>query len=523
MPSSNARQIHLLSDASEVLDSNHQLQTLRDKGIVAYKNAVLYVAEAYAADAGVASFEVYCKRHRIKINKELVSVEVINRINSTFVKTDSDSKNSQAKQTFHEITTAAVSANASDIHIIIKGKSTTIKYRVNGDLMVMASSSLTREDGELLCSAIYTSLTDAADTTYTPSQQQDGRVPSKELHSSIREKVSGIRIATTPIQGDHGDVGSLMALRLLYDTGIGTLDDLGYKPEQIATIENMTRHSTGINIVVGPTGSGKSTTLKTVLTQLERDYDGRIHILTIEDPPEQTMPGINQIPVTNVDSAEDRSKAFNAVVRGSMRLDPDCIMIGEVRDAATAMLALNASMTGHRVWTTLHANTALGAIPRLATLDVDLALLTEPSIFRGVFSQRLVKQLCPHCRIPYQKAGEYPVLSQYLQRSGLAERMKAIVKGHSENIFFKGEGCDYCDNSNPGTKGRTVVVEIFENTYGNKTMDLMLEKKWPQARAAWLESGGTTMMMHAIEKIQQGILDPRAVEDVLDPIYVEKV
>jgi general secretion pathway protein E len=496
----------------EKLENNPQLQTLRDRGVAAFKNGTLYVGIAYAADAGVVSFAAYCKRQKIPITQQLVDVQVVHNINSnTSISAKADSRDSQAIQTFHEIIRQAVDVSASDIHIIIKGKSTTIKQRIHGDLR--QTGTLTRQDGITLCTSIYQSLTDAADPHYIESRQQDARIPSDYLPVAVRDKVNGIRIATTPLQN-----GSLMVLRILYETGIesvGGLMDLGYRSDQAATIENMEHYSTGINIVVGPTGSGKSTTLKMILTELNEYYEGRIHILTVEDPPEYPIAGVNQIPVTNVEGTEDRREAFNGVVRGSMRLDPDTIMIGEIRDSVTADLALNAAMTGHRVWTTLHANTALGAIQRLVVLGLDVNLLAERSVFRGVISQRLIKKLCPHCRVPLEKAANEPFWKR-IESSGLEARLRPISSPDA-SIYFTGPGCNECNNT--GTAGRTVVAEIINAT--DELMELILQRNWMAARKCWLKSGGLSMMAHAIEKIQAGLVDPRAVEDVLDPIYIE--
>jgi general secretion pathway protein E len=503
----------------EKLNANPQLNELREKKIVAFNedSGKLSIASSYRADAGVASLLAYCKRHEIPIELEWVTIEAINEINTTNIHPDlTNSNTSQARQTFNEITIEAVKSNASDIHIIVKKHGVLIKHRVQGDLIVMSTFSLTRADGELLLSAIYTTLTDISGRMYIATDQQDARVPNTNLPASIRNKVSGLRVATTPTED-----GSMMVLRILYeDIDAQELSDLGYPEKQEVTIKNMNRHNTGFSMVVGPTGSGKSTTLKIIMSMLNDNYDGKRNMMALEDPSEFNMPGVNQVPITNVKSEEERYNAFNNMLRGFMRLDPDDIMVGEVRDQTTASLIVNAAMTGHRVWTTLHANNNIIAIQRMLLLGVSEHLLANPEVFRGVISQRLVKKLCPACRIPYDEVSQHPALARYLKLSGMDERLEPILKAHSGTIYFK-NGCAHCNNT--GRIGRTIVAEIFENTPDNPTMALMMKNEWSQARHSWLQSGGSTMMMHAVEKMMQGLIDPRAIEDVLDPIYLEVI
>jgi len=505
--------------AATLLENNPQLKLLRDKGIAAYQDGTLFIAESYVTDSGVVSLQAYCKKNNYRINKEIVTLDKVSEINNSTVSSEvgiSNDSKSKAIQTFHEITRIAAQANASDIHIISGKNGAIIKHRVNGDLITIPVS-LTSEDGDLLRSAIYTNLTSIAGRSYMPSKQQDAIIPIENLSRHIQKKVNAIRVATTPL-----DNGGLMVLRLLYDTGLdnaNSLSDLGYTEKQISIIEK--KHSTGITLIVGPTGSGKSTTLKIILSALNIFYDGRKHIMSVEDPPEYSIPGVNQIPVANMETTEDRDAVFNGVVRASLRLDPDIIMIGEIRDLVTAIIALNAAMTGHDVWATLHANTPLGAVQRLVLMGVNINLMAGPSDFRGVVSQRLVKILCPTCKISFKQLSDHPQLYERLLRSGTIGRLTPIIESYENDIHFRGVGCAHCNET--GIKGRSVIAEIFENTRNSKVMELLIAQKWPQARAQWLAEGNKTMMMHAIELIKQGLVDPRDVEDILDEIYYEEV
>jgi len=171
----------------------------------------------------------------------------------------------------------------------------------------------------------------------------------------------------------------------------------------------------------------------------------------VEDPPEYPIPGAIQTPVANVSTAEERSAAFQAAIKAAMRLDPDVIMIGEIRDTPSASLALQAAMTGHQVWTTLHANNSIAIVDRLIDLGVPAEILCDPAIVSGLVSQRLVKTLCPHCKVSLKNAiGSLSIREEY-------ERIAKYID--LESVYIKGEGCDKCSGS--GLLGRTVVSEVI--------------------------------------------------------------
>jgi len=425
-----------------------------------------------------------------------VDLDVIEKAYASAKGTKSRASSSQMQITAKDLFARAVDREASDIHIrVSRLERTQIWYRVNGDMDKVEEHP--EEIGEQMCTAIYQSLADVSDATFEKLSRQDARISAR---AKIPKGLDGIRIATSP-QVD----GFLMVMRLLYDSTGETNDlgDLGYSDEQKAIIERLKRRPTGINVMSGPTGSGKSTTLKRVLSSIIQECNGRKHVITVEDPPEYTIVGAVQTPVTNASTESERSAAFQQSIKAAMRLDPDVIMIGEARDNPSASLALQAAMTGHQVWTTVHANGAFGIISRLIDMGLAMNLVTDPSIVTGLACQRLIKKLCPHCKQPLRKS-----VTQY-NRSDM-ERIMQVVS--IDEAYVKGPGCDHCRQS--GNKGRTVVAEVIETD--EELMRYLRNNDRLGAHAYWKSTdSGITMREHAIQKIAAGIADPFQTEDIV--------
>jgi type II secretory ATPase GspE/PulE/Tfp pilus assembly ATPase PilB-like protein len=314
--------------------------------------------------------------------------------------------------------------------------------------------------------------------------------------------LDGIRIATTP-QVD----GNVMVLRLLYNDADESTDIclLGYSQEQKGLVALMKRRPTGINIISGPTGSGKSTTLQRILLSINQECRGTKHIITVEDPPEYPMPGIVQTPVANANSEEERSAAFQEAIKSSMRLDPNIIMIGEMRDTPSARLAVQAAMTGHQVWTTVHANNAFAVIDRMIDLGMSINTMTDSSIVTGLICQRLLKVLCPKCKVPMAQ-----VLSRYSEDD--LERVMSALDVSSAHVV--GAGCASCNGS--GIAGRTVVSEVVVPDQAMMTFIKKGEKD--RAIAHWRERGGLTMLDMAVKKVNEGFCDPFQAEEEVGPL-----
>lgn len=404
------------------------------------------------------------------------------------------------------LVTKAVGLRASDIHISTILDRASIQMRVDG--LLREVEQWEADEALVIMRALFQSMANIGDITFNQNIMQDARIARSQ---SLPEEVHGIRIATTPL-----DSGFKMALRLLYSQTQGiraigeeALSLLGYSKSHIAAFSYLMRKPFGISIICGITGSGKSTTLKYVLEWIAHANPG-LHVLTVEDPPEYPIAGTYQIPVSNVEDDDNlRHLAFSKAIRGAMRLDPDVIMVGEVRDEASAMAAFRAGMTGHQVWTTLHANPGFGGLQRLLDLGVDMSLVSDHNIVNGVMYQRLAPLLCPHCSLPF-------VDHSHLVNPQTLNRLTGAISEHEiHDVRIRNpEGCEKCDHS--GVRGRTVLAEVA--VFSPQVMDRFRSLGAQSAFEEWRLSGGKTIVDHAIEKISAGLIDPELTEAEIGPL-----
>ena len=427
-------------------------------------------------------------------------------------------------QDAHDLFDKATSWSASDIHIRKHENHAEVLFRVDGRLQPY--TQWPAEYAYRLCSTIYGAMADVAEPTFTPTQTQAARIATTEM---LPESLYGIRISCLPSVG-----GFLFELRLLYDdTGVNQgntrsrLKSLGYSQMQAQLIEYMKQRSSGINVLAGPTGSGKSTTQKHVLESLAIERPD-LNIMTVEDPPEYPMLGVVQVPVVvgGRGAEEDRKKAFGDTIRAVLRSDPDIIMIGEVRDQETAHLALRAAMTGHQVWTTLHANSAFAIISRMVDLlggEVrnPLNVIADNSCLTGLVFQRLITHLCPECSISLNDMSRDQLRSNGMSR--VINCLSQLVDLRSKDIdirFSSGQGCPACDYK--GEKGRTVLSETVAPD--PEMLRLIRESSTlSDAQHYWVQSqGGKTILQHALDKIKAGKIDPVSAQNALGPLTADR-
>ncbi len=465
----------------------------------------LFIAKTFTFDPHVRGFISRLKIKNVHHVVHMADLSVIADFYSNDKTSGDRTEHSDMQKAAKQLFDKAVAQRSSDIHIrVSKRGMTQIFFRIHNDLEFIAEHPF--EYGSQLCTTIYQAMADVSDSTFEPLSRQDARISERE---KIPENLDGIRIATSP-QVD----GYVMVLRLLYnDTSEDlSLERLGYLKTQDECIEYMKKRPTGVIVIGGPTGSGKSTTLQRVLGSVIHETRGRKHIITVEDPPEYPIPGAVQTPVTNAATAEERSMEYQKAIKAAMRLDPDIIMLSEVRDEPTARLVVQAAMTGHQVWTTVHANSALAIINRMTDLGVQPELLSDPTVIAGLICQRLVKTLCPECKKPLSEV--IPVSDPKTIRRFMS------VLDDIDRVYVQGDGCPKCRNS--GTTGRTVVAEtiVTDNTLmkfikqGDRIGALDYVKN---------EQSGITMLGHAIQKINAGIVDPFQAEDVVGALDSEVI
>jgi len=370
----------------------------------------------------------------------------------------------------------AVRDRASDIHIAPDHDSVRVRYRVDG----MLSDALTLPVGSHY--QILSRIKVLAGMNIAERRRpQDG-----QFSDEIEGEETFFRVATSDTTW-----GEMATIRILGRTeSIINLDRLGMQPEIMDKFKQVVSSPFGMVLVAGPTGSGKTTTLYAALNQLDRT---RYNIMTIEDPVEYNFTGINQI---QVNRAADIT--FASGLRGVMRLDPDKIMVGEIRDQETASSAVQASLTGHLVLSSIHANDAAGTFFRLIHLGIDQYLINSSVL--AMISQRLIRLSCPHCSKPVKPNEE-------ISRIYEAE-MGEPLKG-----FKKGEGCSYCHQT--GYLGRTGVFELL---VVNNAIRQMFSggASSTEIKAAAVEGGMISMLRDGFMKVKQGLTTP---VEVLRTVY----
>ena len=345
------------------------------------------------------------------------------------------------------IIASALKANASDIHIEAEEKGVSVRYRIDGILHEVAA--LPREQWNHFVARIKLL---AALKININDRPQDGRVTLK-----LSEDTLDVRVSTLPTTW-----GESVVMRILYGGSEGvTYDELGLRGNAYEQLKREITRPNGMIITTGPTGSGKTTTMYAILRTLNKPG---VKIITLEDPVEIKMPGINQ---SQVDTAKDYT--FAKGLRSILRQDPDICLVGEIRDLESAEIAIQAALTGHLLLSTIHTNSASGAIPRFLSMGVKPFLLA-PAL-NAIIGQRLVRRICENCR---QEAPVDPTRLKKVQ-----EILTALPAAEKKNVdlsnlrFYAGAGCDQC--SGLGYKGRIGIYEIF--TMNKSIEDMILANK----------------------------------------------
>lgn len=416
------------------------------------------INEIYNREKGAASELIANLGERTEEAKSEGEIEVYDLLDDSY-------QQAPIVKLLNLIITEAIQQGASDIHFEPFEDRLRVRYRIDG-VLINRHTPAQEFQSQLLTRIKVMSKLDIAEHRLP----QDGRIKLKMGRREI-----DFRVSTVPVSG-----GERIVLRIL-DKGnvILGLDKLGMLPAVFEEFKRLIALPEGIVLVTGPTGSGKTTTLYSAICEM---YNEETNIMTIEDPVEYNLKGIAQIGV------QPKIKlSFATGLRHILRQDPDIIMIGEIRDTETAEIAIQASLTGHLVLSTLHTNDAPSAITRLVDMGIEPYLLSSSLV--GVIAQRLVRKICPECKQPYHPT------DRELQSLGIDR--KDLLQGH----FFQGEGCPACFGS--GYKGRHGLYEMLVINNAIKKQ-IVKSPDAVELRRIGVETGMITLLSHGSELVRQG-------------------
>lgn len=419
--------------------------------VVATTRSIMLAIDKYYGQGDVDSaLALYAKEKNLDVEEEDISAE--------------DISSSPIVMLVREMIEKAVRQRASDIHIEPMERKVRVRYRIDGALYERAKYDIK------LFPAMSARVKIIGGMDISEKRKpQDGRI------TQVVDRVEyDIRVSVLPTV-----YGEKIVMRLTSKSSLTReKGQLGLKPSELAQFDYILQNPHGILLVTGPTGSGKSTTLYTALSELNKED---VNIITVEDPVEANIDGINQIQVN-----AKANLTFASALRSILRQDPDIIMIGEIRDQETATIAVQASITGHLVVSTLHTNSSASTITRLENMGIEPYLIADSII--GVIAQRLVRRLCPDCK---------------RQRRATQEEKEFMGCNPAEDtLIYEPCGCPKCDHT--GYKGRIGVYEIMQMTPKLKTI-ISRREGADAIRTQALQEGMHTLHMSAVEYVLEGI------------------
>ena len=475
-----------------------------------FSDGTYLVSKDNRFDGAVYNFEANVKRrkipikapHYVTLNEIAAIYAYAERGAGTVDVSAEEAEDMQMQIDFINIIQRASQKKVSDVHVVV-GSSSTVLFRENG--IMVKQNEYGGEWGEAFVRSVFASA-DISDSNYSQNEFQGAqKLGSTPLRGSkgklmLPHNVLAIRLQFNPIA-----FGSqYLVMRLLYaddnPEGSSDLRSLGLGKYEEDLFYKMRSMAVGLNVVAGPTGSGKSTTLQRNLIKLLQEKNYQINLLTVEDPPEYPIPGARQMPVTNANTEEEKNEQFTKALSAALRSDPDVILVGETRSLSTAELTFKGALSGHGVWTTLHANSAPAIVTRLRDMGIQPYLLNDPELVKGLVSQRLFRKLCPNCRQSIKTKEGTPEF----------ERLRNALGDYGiENVYVSGPGCKACGYK--GFKGRMAVDEII--LPDSRFLRLMIDNETAKAIDYWVsELNGRPLKDAAIERMIKGQIDMDEVE-----------
>jgi type IV pilus assembly protein PilB len=472
----DGRLVVVISDPSDVLMVD-ELEILLGRplkicvGAKTAINDVLKKSESSqrVLDAATEEFKIQVIRDTDEEGEEALSIDKLTQADSPIIKlVDSTIFN-------------ALQRRASDIHIETREREVVIKYRVDGVLYNAMDPIDKRFHSSIISRIKVMSELDIAEKRVP----QDGRFKLK-----IKGRAIDFRVSIMPsVHGEDAVIRILDKESVNEEFAELRLDVLGFTSDDLKRLRKFIREPYGMVLVTGPTGSGKTTTLYAALSEIRSNED---KIVTIEDPVEYQLPGITQIPVN-----EKKGLTFARGLRSILRHDPDKIMVGEIRDEETAQIAIQSALTGHLVFTTVHANNVVDVLGRFLNMKVEPYNFV--SALNCVVAQRLVRMICPRCRVDVRYT------AKQLEESGIDPKKWA------NHVFHEGKGCIDCNGT--GYMGRMAIAEILDMS--DRIRELILDRKSAaEIKRAAREEGMTFMRESAVQRVLEGKTTLREINKV---------
>ena len=454
---SNPNVVHVaMSDPMDMLalDDFSIITNLQPEPAIATAHDILLALDKYYGDTEtLKAAQEYAKEREGLLAKNAEEEEAYNQ----------DVNNSPVVLLVNSMIEQAARQRASDIHIEALEHQVRVRFRIDGALYEKFTYSIH------LLPAIIARLKIMGGMDISEKRKpQDGRITM-----TIDRREYDIRVSILPTV-----FGEKCVMRLAQKKALTrNKKDLGFSPEELEAFDHILQNTNGILLVTGPTGSGKSTTLYTALSELNKED---VNIITVEDPVEANIDGINQVQVN-----PKAELTFASALRSILRQDPDIIMIGEIRDGETAGIAVQASITGHLVVSTLHTNSSAATISRLVDMGIESYLLADSMI--GVIAQRLVRRLCPHCKRAYNASAE--------------EKKLMGLELTEDFTIYEPAGCDQCDNT--GYNGRIGIYEIMTITPRLKNL-IAKNVSADELKKAAQEEGMHTLRESGVKLVMDG-------------------
>jgi type II secretory ATPase GspE/PulE/Tfp pilus assembly ATPase PilB-like protein len=477
------------------------------KTIAIFKNGIVLVAEGqrHGADAKV----VMDKARRLGIRLTEVKELTTNVIEQVYAGTEPKkasvnwkSLDLDRQKSLARIVSEASQLGASDIHIRVLESHTEVKVRVNGRMRELGNEPAS--DGQEMIRAAF-AVSSGQGASGTDSTFQQGAMFQKS--GLLPDNVEMLRLQYTPTSDQRG----ALVMRLKYvgrntDTDV---DSLGYSQQQSIDLKNMRLKTNGMYIFAGKVSSGKTTTLQRCLNAMYLDKKKEISIYAAEDPKELELLGAIQAQITAGQNAND---AFKMAMKAALRSDPNVIVLGEIRSEELTSMAVEAAKTGHALWSTVHAGSALGILNRLINLGADREDLKDPRTVGGLIYQRLIGVLCPICKVALPAA-----VKTNLVEEDLALRLVKLTAQNPHELFCRGPGCSACFM---GLSGRTVVAETIRPDA--RLLETYMDSSRIESERYWIKPkdegglGGAPVMHHALVKVGGGIVDINEVQEEVD-------